>query len=77
MTLLERPSIAEGLASPHQATTDQQLITLWLHGRSPHTQRAYRADVDRFLMFVATPLTTVTLGDIQAFAPVVARLAGT
>ncbi len=51
-----------------QTSTDQQLVELWLHGRSPHTQRAYRADVVRFLAFAATPLPTVTLGDLQAFA---------
>src|SRR6266540_2948253 len=58
------------LASRHIApeTTDEHLLELWLHGRSPHTQRAYRADVDRFLAFVARALTTVTLGDVQAFA---------
>jgi len=53
---------------PRQTNTDHQLIDLWLHGRSQHTQRAYRADVARFLAFVATPLPTVTLGDLQAFA---------
>jgi len=56
-----------------QADTDQQLVNLWLHGRSPHTQRAYRADVARFLAFVATPLPTVTLGDLQAFADALAQ----
>lgn len=53
---------------PAQATTDQQLITLWLHGRSEHTQRAYRADVERFLRFVGVPLREVTLGAIQGYA---------
>jgi integrase/recombinase XerD len=42
--------------------TDAQLVDLWLHGRSPHTRRAYRADVDRFRAFVVKPLPTVTLG---------------
>ncbi|MBV9543865.1 MAG: tyrosine-type recombinase/integrase [Chloroflexi bacterium] len=51
-----------------QSDADGQLVSLWLHGRSPHTQRAYRADVDRFLAFVARPLPAVTLGDLQAFA---------
>jgi hypothetical protein len=36
-----------------QASTDQQLVDLWLHGRPSHTQRAYRADSNRFLVFVA------------------------
>jgi len=57
-----------GAPRVQQVDTDWQLVNLWLHGRSPHTQRAYRADVDRFLAFVATPLPTVTLGDLQAFA---------
>src|SRR4051794_427730 len=51
-----------------ESSADIRLIQLWLHGRSTHTQRAYRADVDRFLAFMATPLATVTLGDVQAFA---------
>jgi integrase/recombinase XerD len=42
------------------------LRELWLHGRSPHTQRAYRTDVDHFLAFVRKPLRTVTVGDVQA-----------
>jgi len=46
---------------------------LWLHGCSLHTQRAYRADVARFLAFVAEPLPAVTLGDLQAFADALAQ----
>ena len=53
---------------PRQATTDEHLVELWLHGRSEHTQRAYRADSVRFLAFVGQPRSTVTLGDVQAFA---------
>lgn len=51
-----------------QAETDAHLIELWLHGRSRHTQKAYRADVNRFLIHVAKSLHLVTLGDLQAFA---------
>ncbi len=51
-----------------QADTDGQLIGLWLHGRSEHTQRAYRADVAALLAFVARPLPALTLGDLQAWA---------
>jgi integrase/recombinase XerD len=47
---------------------DARLIALWLHGRSPHTQRAYRTDALRFLVWVGLPLAAVTLGDVQAFA---------
>lgn len=51
-----------------QAETDQHLIDLWLHGRSPHTQRAYRADAERFLEFSGKSLEQVTLGCLQSFA---------
>jgi integrase/recombinase XerD len=68
----EEPAVAvlveQPLAVPRQAETDAQLIGLWLHGRSIHTQRAYRADIDRFMRFVAKPLHHVTLGNIQGFA---------
>ncbi len=70
------PTLAPELrhAGRHEET-DQYLVELWLHGRSPHTQRAYRADVDRFLAFVTAPLATVTLGDVQAFSDSLAGLA--
>jgi hypothetical protein len=45
---------------PRQADSDQQLVELWLHGRSVHTQRAYRADVERFLEFASMSLAQVT-----------------
>ena len=48
-------------ALPRQATTDDQLVGLWLHGRSAHTPRAYAADAERFRSYVG-PLTTATLG---------------
>ncbi len=50
------------------ADTDERLIDLWVHGRSPATIRAYRADATSFLGFVSTMLSNVTLGDLQAFA---------
>ena len=50
-----------------QADSDDQLIALWLHGRPEHTQRAYRAEVDRFILYVAKPLRSVRLVDIQGF----------
>src|SRR5947209_8569046 len=53
---------------PRQAETDQQLIALWLHGRSRHTQRAYSADAARFLAFVQKTLHAVTLADLQGYA---------
>ena len=40
---------------------------LWLHSRPASTQRAYRADVQRFREFVAKELRQVTLADLQRF----------
>jgi integrase/recombinase XerD len=54
--------------APQQAESDDHLIDLWLHGRSRHTQRAYRSDVGRLLDAVVKPLHRVTLGDLQDFA---------
>lgn len=50
-----------------QAHTDQQLIVLWLHGKSAHSQRAYMADVEKFMAYVGKPLQVVTLADLQSF----------
>lgn len=48
---------------------DDQLIGLWLHGRSPRTVRAYRSDAARLIGFMGgRSLETVTLQDLQAFA---------
>jgi len=34
-----------------QAQTDAEVLELWVHGRSPHTQRAYTHDVAAFMAF--------------------------
>jgi integrase/recombinase XerD len=51
-----------------QANSDEQLIELWLHGRSQHTQRAYQKDITDFLKYVSTPLRNITLGQLQSYA---------
>jgi integrase/recombinase XerD len=66
----EAPTPAAGLVP--QAQTDAQLLALWLFGRSPHTQRAYRREAARFLAHAGRPLRGVTLGDVQAFATALA-----
>ncbi len=53
---------------------DGQLIGIWLHGRSPHTQRAYAADVARLRSATGKPLVAITLPDLQGFADSVAEL---
>ena len=51
-----------------QAHNDEQVISLWLHGRSHHTQKAYSSDIVRFFKFVNKQLRLITLGDLQDFA---------
>jgi integrase/recombinase XerD len=62
------PVTATAVVLPRQAESDHQLIELWLHGRSHHTQRAYRADAERFFLAVGKPLHQITLGDLQQYA---------
>ena len=51
-----------------QADNDEQVVSLWLHGRSPHTQKAYSGDVVRFLKYVGKQINFVRLVDLQSFA---------
>jgi integrase/recombinase XerD len=63
------------LAPVAQVHGDAQLLELWLHGRSAHTQRAYHADASGFLAFVAKPLRTVSVADVQAWMDTLEHLA--
>ncbi len=50
-------------------SNDEAVIRMWLHGRSPHTQRAYAADWRRFTAFTGQkPIAATTLADVQDFA---------
>ena len=69
------PPRAPPAGVPRQAESDAQLVDLWLFGRSPHTQRAYRREIGRFLAHPALAdksLPAVTLGGVQAFAAALA-----
>jgi len=70
---VSRPS-ADLPEAPH-ASSDSQLLEIWLHGRSRHTQRAYRADVERFQLAAGKALRAITLPDLQQFADSVSALA--
>jgi integrase/recombinase XerD len=56
------------------AASDDQLVEIWLHGRSAHTIRAYKADAMRFRSGAGKPLPLITLADLQRFADTLARL---
>jgi len=62
------PVASTTIVIPPQAESDKQLIELWLHGRSRHTQRAYRTDADRFLETIRKPLHQITLGELQSYS---------
>jgi len=53
---------------PKQADNDQELIKLWLHGKSRHTQRYYTSDIEHFFKFSNKTLKQVILKDLQNFA---------
>lgn len=48
-------------------TTTEQLIELWLYGRSPNTISSYRHHIEGFLAHVGKPVEKVTLMDIQSW----------
>ncbi len=51
-----------------QADDDLHLISLWLHGKSLHSQTAYRQDVDQFIDHVDLPLSHVRLQHLWQWA---------
>ena len=53
---------------PQQAKSDEQLIQLWLHGRSNHTVKGYTNDINIFGKFTNKSLKTTTLQDLQDYA---------
>jgi integrase/recombinase XerD len=77
-TLSESTELAistTGVAAAPEPSSDDRLIEIWLHGRSPHTQRAYAADVARLRAHARKPLAALTLADLQSFADAVAEFA--
>ena len=56
------------VATRRQASNDNEVVALWLHGRSPHTVRAYGHDAARFATFAGVSLPAVTVGHVQDFA---------
>ena len=47
-----------------QADDDFHLITLWLQGKSLHSQEAYQRDIEQFVDFVDLPLSEVKIQHI-------------
>lgn len=53
---------------PSQASSDSQLLALWLHGRPASTVKVYQDAAERLQVFIDKPLQAITLGDLQSFA---------
>ena len=47
------------------ATTDTELINIWMSGKSRTTQTSYRSTVTKFIEFIDKPLADVKLEDLQ------------
>ncbi len=47
------------------ARSDRELILIWLGGKSETTQVSYRSTVEKFIEFIAKPLSEVKLEDLQ------------
>jgi len=62
------PQLPAANIIPSQADNDNELMNLWLHGKSKHTQRYYKKDVEQFLRFVKKPMRRIILKDLQDFA---------
>jgi integrase/recombinase XerD len=62
---------------PALEENDARLVALWLHGRSPATQRAYAADLAAFRAVFFQSLRQLTLGDLQAYQDSLEKLAPT
>lgn len=58
---------------PQQADSDDQLIHLWLHGRSKHTIKGYTNDMSIFREKVNKSLRNTTLQDLQDYADTLAQ----
>jgi len=58
---------------PTQADNDPELIILWLHGKSKHTQRYYKKDTDLFFQYTPKTLRQIILRDLQEFADHIAK----
>lgn len=53
--------------NPYENITNEKLLKLWLHDKSPTTQECYRSIIKLFINFINKHLRKVTLSDIHDF----------
>lgn len=64
----EEVSIYKPQIVPSQASTDAQVIEMWLHDRPPNTRKAYESQIAKFFGYICdVRLREVTLGMLQGF----------
>lgn len=66
---------------PQESTTEltttdatERLLSMWLHGQSPHTQNSYRFYAREFLKFMNKPLHLVSVADVQGWQETLTHL---
>lgn len=67
-TSLCLPAPGQSLARLAPESPDEAVIRMWLHGRGPHTARAYRQDLAKLRAHTLKPLASIALADLQSFA---------
>jgi len=67
VTMSSEEAVIVALPIP-PSTTDDELIALWLHGKSPHTMRAYAEDIAAYRNVSGKTLRTTYLSDLQKYA---------
>jgi integrase/recombinase XerD len=50
-----------------RATRDEQVVSMWLHGRPEKTVKEYARSIQEFFSFVQKGIAHVTLEDVQSF----------
>jgi len=60
-------AVIEALPMPSN-TTEEELIELWLHGKSPHTIRTYRREITVFRATIGKPIRLIYLSELQRYA---------
>src|SRR5690606_39902155 len=60
--------------SATRAATDDQVIRMWLHGKSANSIEAYTPDIGRFLAFAGRSLRDLRLEDLQSYSDTLSDL---
>lgn len=74
LTIIATPGMTP--VGPAQASSDDEMVTLWLASfRAANTRRGYGIDIRAFRAFTRQPLASLTVRDLQAFAESLVGLA--